>query len=451
MPRPPNSHRHLTIGTYNVRTLNDTDSSTTTHTTNRKRFEIDAGCNKYSIDILAVQEHRQRMTAELDHLQEANGKFILASASDRGVGGVGLYLSNRIAKFQCSCQKVSDRILVAAFEGNPTLNVIAAYAPTNLAETGIKDAFFDQLRKTIDSFPPHDLVVVAGDLNARIGHQPTSRMVGPFVYHNSNNDNGDKLLHLCEATCMYIVQSRFPQPTGRLWTWMKPGKNLFTAQLDHILIRSKWINSARNCRAYNTVGVSSDHRILCARIDVSLRASVREPKKPVRFETSRLTDLDIQRNFERALAVKYSPLLANEHLLPQERYDGLLQAVTEAADETIGRKQRAPNSAPVSQETVKLIERKEQAQNDYITAPKGSDRSERKREWKTREKEAEAASVVDQQNNLANTLEEMQAAADQNQTAKVWKLLRRVSGQDARKPILVKSKHGHTSEAKLLQ
>ena len=38
---------------------------------------------------------------------------------------------------------------------------------------------------------------------------------------------------------------------SRLWTWMHPGGT--TNQLDHILINSKWTNSIRNCRAYNSV------------------------------------------------------------------------------------------------------------------------------------------------------------------------------------------------------
>ena len=344
--------------------------------------------------------------------------------------------------------------MVATFEGNPVLVVISAYAPTNLAETNTKEAFFEQLRATVDSFPPHNLVVIAGDLNARIGHQPTSRMVGRFVYHHSNNDNGDKLLTLCEATNMFITQSRFPQPPGRLWTWMKPGKQLFTAQLDHILIRRKWINSARDCRAYNTVGVSSDHRILCAKLVVSLRASITEPKKAVRFETSRLELPGIQQRFEQSLASKYKSLVyqAAEQPLAQDKYDWLIQALTEAADESIGRKPRAATPASVSQATAQLIELKDHARQDYIAAPRrGAERASKKREWKAREREVEAAFIADHHQHLDKTLAEMQEAADRRQTAKVWKLLRKVVGDDARRPIVVKSKHANATQAKIME
>ena len=46
------------------------------------------------------------------------------------------------------------------------------------------------------------------------------------------------------------------------------------AQLDCMLVNRKWINSLMNCEAYSTFeGVSSDHRIVSAKIRLSLRAN----------------------------------------------------------------------------------------------------------------------------------------------------------------------------------
>ena len=44
------------------------------------------------------------------------------------------------------------------------------------------------------------------------------------------------------------------------------------AQIDYVLINKKWENSAMNCKAYSSFeGVSSDHRIVTAKIRLSLR------------------------------------------------------------------------------------------------------------------------------------------------------------------------------------
>ena len=51
-------------------------------------------------------------------------------------------------------------------------------------------------------------------------------------------------------------------------TWMHP-----SGLTHHILINNKWKNSLRNCRAYNSVELDSDHRIVSIRLVCSLRAS----------------------------------------------------------------------------------------------------------------------------------------------------------------------------------
>ena len=44
------------------------------------------------------------------------------------------------------------------------------------------------------------------------------------------------------------------------------------AQIDYVFINKKWKNSAMNCEAYSSFGgVSSDHRIVTARLRLSLQ------------------------------------------------------------------------------------------------------------------------------------------------------------------------------------
>ena len=59
------------------------------------------------------------------------------------------------------------------------------------------------------------------------------------------------LISYCEASNMRSTRTRFRHPKSRTWTWKHAtGK---TAQLDHIMINGKWLNSIKNVRAYNTV------------------------------------------------------------------------------------------------------------------------------------------------------------------------------------------------------
>ena len=128
------------------------------------------------------------------------------------------------------------------------------------------------IKECINKIAYHTVTVVLGNFNARVGHdahRTTPQTVGPHLYHDASNDNGKRLVDLCSSTQLKIVQSYFPQRKGRLWSWEHSGGT--RAQLDYILICKKWANSITNCRAYNTLELDSDHRVITARFRISFR------------------------------------------------------------------------------------------------------------------------------------------------------------------------------------
>ena len=91
---------------------------------------------------------------------------------------------------------------------------------------------------------------------------------GKFTYHNETNRNGKYLVDLAMEKNLIITR-------GKLWTYTSPEGNQY--QLDYILVWRKWRNSVKNAEAYSTFG--SDHRIVSARIKLSLRKSEKIPRK----------------------------------------------------------------------------------------------------------------------------------------------------------------------------
>ena len=90
-------------------------------------------------------------------------------------------------------------------------------------------------------------------------------------------------------TCL---NTKFPKRKGKLWTCTYA--NNTKAQRDYILLNKKWINGALNCEAYSSFeGVSSDHRIVTAKIRLSLRRNVVQTTTTVQYEWSLLNNRDI--------------------------------------------------------------------------------------------------------------------------------------------------------------
>ena len=291
--------KNLQIATYNVRSL-----------TVDKQHQLVTGCALNSIDIIAIQEHRQRFPTELDYQVIPTGTIIRSTANPKGVGGIGLYVNSRLYKYILACTKISERILLASFEGNPVISVVVCYAPTEASEKEDKDDFYSKLNCLIQDIPSHNMLVLLGDFNARLGidnYNPESRTIGQFLYHSQTNNNGSRLLELCQTANLCDLQSRKPHRKGRQWTWMHPNR-ISTAQLDHIIIRTKWANSFSNCRAYNSVNVESDHRILTAKMKVSLRATTKNAKRLATINWTRLKDPVAHESFKLELKNRFSSL-----------------------------------------------------------------------------------------------------------------------------------------------
>ena len=73
------------------------------------------------------------------------------------------------------------------------MRVISAYVPKETASEVANDRFYDNLADLILSIPPHTVLVIAGDLNARIGkgsHESSPRIIESQSYHAEVSNNG---------------------------------------------------------------------------------------------------------------------------------------------------------------------------------------------------------------------------------------------------------------------
>ena len=162
--------------------------------------------------------------------------------------------------------------MIVHFNGNPLTTVIIHYSPcegSNEAEVHYKN-----LLDATTTIPRHNVLLTIGDFNAHVGTNDTFK----YTYHRNSNQNGRLLIDYAEETNMMIANTFFRKRTGKLWTFMSDFTGAKT-QVDYILIRRKWKNSLHNCEAYNSFSsVGSDHRILTAKLKLSLRKNLTQAK-----------------------------------------------------------------------------------------------------------------------------------------------------------------------------
>ena len=96
--------------------------------------------------------------------------IIYAGEESEHQRGVAIMMSQDTQESLIEWTPVSNRIITARFYSRfKNTTVIQVYAPTKESRDDEKDDFYDQLQATFDTCNRHDVVIIMGDLNAKIG------------------------------------------------------------------------------------------------------------------------------------------------------------------------------------------------------------------------------------------------------------------------------------------
>ena len=115
---------------------------------------------------------------------------------------------------------VNSRIVTAKFttrKKDIRLNIIQCYAPTNDAEVGREEEFYQQLQAVIDGGRAKDMTILMGDFNAKIGSDNTGHedIMGTHGL-GQMSENGERFADLCALNQLVIGRSIFPHPRSHM-------------------------------------------------------------------------------------------------------------------------------------------------------------------------------------------------------------------------------------------
>lgn len=179
------------------------------------------------VDILGVCESRWTGNGRV---VLADGTTILYSGRQDGQhqGGVALMLNRLAAKALLEWKPVSERIVPARFYSKYSkLTVIQCYSPTNEADEVDKLNFYEQLQSEVAVTPTHDVLMVIGDLNAKVGRDTIGREdhMGKHCC-GEMNENGELFADFCGLNGLVIASTIFPHKEIHKTTWIPQTKGL---------------------------------------------------------------------------------------------------------------------------------------------------------------------------------------------------------------------------------
>ena len=405
------------LSTFNVRTLSGESQIP----------ELIASAIEYGIDVICIQEHRISHDDLLVKYHNVGSGWSLITtsswknATNSSIGGVGLLLSPTASSSLINIEKITPRIVVANFDGNPAVSIVSCYSPTNVSEELEVSVFYDELSSLVRSIPKHNVLLIAGDLNAQLGPSHANR----YALHTKSNRNGEYLEHFLIQNSLCCLNMQFQKREGKKWSHTYP--NGSKALLDYIIINKKWKNSARNCECYNTFeGVYSDHRIVTSNIQLSLRSNKQKKSNRPCYDWKQLSQNKVLQNqFCISLSNRFDGL-TDESDDTNIVYEAFISAHQQAAADVIPVKHKHKQRVPWENDVVKS--KRESLKKISKLKNRHPTKSNVQR-YKNARKELEQAYIREQQIYIQKQIDDIQQAADNQQSSKAWQIINEISGR----------------------
>ena len=275
----------LKLGAWNVRTTNDSDSSTRPE---RATAIICKELEKASIDICALSEVRRPGTGNLVEKSHT----IFWSGGDKKQAGVGFAIRNELLnQYDLNPTPRNDRIstLRIKLKENSHILLVSVYGPTMQRTQEEKEQFYEQLGDVLDD-ARNDSIIVLGDLNARVGKDWTSwpSVIGKYGVGNMNS-NGLILLEFCSRYQLSIMGTMFQMKNSLKTTWQHPRSKHFH-QIDHVLANSHARQYINVTKIDPIADCFTDHKLLVTKCFFKIQPKNKGLKPPKKYDITLTTE-----------------------------------------------------------------------------------------------------------------------------------------------------------------
>lgn len=274
----------------------------------------------------------------------------------------------------------NERMMLIQLSTKPiNTNLIQVYAPTADSDEETIEKFYSDLNELTKKLKKHELNIIMGDFNAKIGKGKVGNVVGWFGL-GDRNERGERLIEFCQEKDLVITNTFYELPPRRLYTWTSPRSSkekIIKNQIDFICINRRFRNSIGSAKTYPGADADTDHELLVANIKVRLRKLQRIIQRKI-INTEKLKELQYQKKFNDSIA---SDFLETSTTNIDLAWNQIKSTILTAAEQVVGRKEHNSKNPWMTQEIINLIKEKRSYKN---TDPQKYKQSKRQIEHHTR-------------------------------------------------------------------
>ena len=197
---------------------------------------------EYGFRVLGISEPRWIGTGSVT-LQ--SGEKVVYLENDKiQQGGVAIMKSGRAKGALMESTPISKMIITAYYYSKyRKVTVVQPYAPINDRMHEQKNESYNQLQDTISDCNRNDVIVVMGNLNAKVRNNNTNRKEVMRTFGTGIlNDSGERICDFCSANGFIITGTNFPHKDIHKLTWGSPDGRTVN-QIHYVLVNGNMTTS----------------------------------------------------------------------------------------------------------------------------------------------------------------------------------------------------------------
>ena len=416
----------VTIGTWNVRTLNALG----------KVEQLDHEMRRYRWSVIGLAEVRW---TGIGVSTTGDGHKLWYSGDEKyHARGVGFLVHKDVAKSVMECRPISSRVIILRLAAQPfNISIVQVYAPTSEASDEDMDAFYQELNSQMKEIPKKDIVLVIGDWNAKVGTDayPTWEGTAGRFGLGLTNERGLGLLEFAKYHDLVLANTLHPQKSSRKSTWHSPDGKTHNL-IDYIMINRRYLTSLSlaQTRSFTGADIGSDHELVMTNMRLKLK-KIRKGKSPrMKFDLEKLKDPDIAAEFEAKIGGRFAPLLVAD-IDAESLNNQLNQQLTDTAEEVLGRA-RGKKNQWMTDEVFQLCDkRREQKKKRFQNSDEGEAYRKSNKAVKKAVKEAKEKWINDKCDFINTNME-------CNNTAAAYQTVRELTKKKGARTTVIEDKNG---------
>lgn len=432
-----NAHKHVFFGGWNVRSC----------VKQSKKEMIIKQLKQYRIQIAALSE-----TCMFDSGVKVVGDYTMIfsgmphETKTRKAHGVAICLdptaTNTWKESGSEWEPISERIVKVRLQCKPIhITIIAVYSPINptTKDKGEEcDKFYSDLQDTIKNVPTNDMIIIIGDLNARVGQnqlQTTERSsVGPFTV-DVENENGVRLVDFCEMNNLILSNTFFNHKTIHQTSWMHP-RNKKWHILDYTIVNKKFRTSVEDVRMFRRAAgvIGTDHHLMRIKIRMHLKNRRKHVgMKRLNVDSTKLKDDKSLVAFQKDLSDIVDDAKVNEIDI-NDSYDMFVSQLIEKAKHhfPIDKNTIKKRKEWLTDDILKILDEKSIAFVNWQNHIGSQSEYKLRQKYKNLRKIAKKVTQKRQTEYWDEVCEEIEKSVKANDTATAFSIIRRLKGGSKR-------------------